>query len=160
MKRTLSAALAAAVFAAPLALAAPASADRGHHRGHYDRHDDDYDDDDHYRRGDYRDYRDHRDHRRRHWDDRRYNGYYQHGRWYYGPPPVHYRDYHYGYRAWRRGEVLPYYYRQRYRAVDYRHYHVAPPPYGYHYVRNDDSGELLLVGITTGVILGILLAGD
>ena len=52
------------------------------------------------------------------WDRRRYNGYSYRGRWYYGPPPVAYRDYvDYGYRAWRRGDRLPRYYRDNYVVV-------------------------------------------
>ena len=33
------------------------------------------------------------------------------------------------------------------------------PPRGYHYVR-DDRGDYLLVGIATGVILGVILANN
>ena len=59
-------------------------------------------------------------------------------------------------RSWRRGDRLPFGYQQRFRDVDYRHYRLRPPPRGYHYVR-DDRGETLLVGLTTGVILGVIL---
>ncbi len=63
---------------------------------------------------------------------------------------------HYGYRNWRRGDRLPRYYRDRYVVVrDYDRYGYRRPPRGYHYVR-DDRGDLLLVGIATGVILGII----
>ncbi|HRO03892.1 MAG TPA: RcnB family protein [Terricaulis sp.] len=169
MKKHLAiAALAAATFAAPLALAPEAAAQ---HRG--DRHDR-YDRDD--RRGDRYDRRENRrearddrrnynrgyrdgrrdDRRADRWDNRRYNGYHYQGRWYYGPPPRHYRDVRYDYRQWRRGDRLPGYYRDHYRVVDYRHYrHLRAPPRGYHYVR-DDRGDYLLVGIATGVILGII----
>jgi Ni/Co efflux regulator RcnB len=161
MKRFATAALAAATFIAPLGIATGASADNGRHRG-WDRHDRDRDNRDDRRdeRNSYRDgYRDGR--RADHWDDRRYNGYWRDNRFYYGPPPASYRDHvRYDYRAWRRGDRLPSYYRDRYRPVDYRHYHVAPPPRGYHYVRDDNRGELLLVGITTGVILGAILASN
>ena len=61
----------------------------------------------------------------------------------------------YGYRGWRRGDRLPAYYRDYYRPVDYRAYRLRAPPRGYHYVR-DDRGDYLLVGIATGVILGII----
>ena len=165
MKRFALVAL-AATFVAPLALPTEAAAqhrDRGErHRDRDDRRDDrrDYRDD---RRDDRRDYRDdRRDDRRdrrdaRRWDDRRYNGYSYNGRWYYGPPPAAHRDYaDYNYRGWRRGERLPRYYRDRYVVVrDYERYGHRRPPRGYHYVR-DDRGELLLVGIATGVILGII----
>ncbi|MBX9746346.1 MAG: RcnB family protein [Hyphomonadaceae bacterium] len=164
MKRLALAAVAAATFAAPLALPTEAAAqhwrdrDRGDHDGRRgDRgRDRDWDRDDrrHYRDG-YREGR--RDERRRdRWDDHRYNGYSYQGRWYYGPPPGHYRDVDYGYRGWRRGDRLPRYYQDRYVVVrDYDRYGYRRPPRGYHYVR-DDRGDLLLVGIATGVILGII----
>jgi len=115
----------------------------------YDRRGDRYDRDD--RRGDRADNR---------WNDRRHNGYSYNGRWYHGPPPAHYegrRGYEAGYRSWRRGERLPSYYQSRYRTVDYRHHHLRAPPRGYRYVE-DDRGDLLLVGIATGVILSIILS--
>ena len=89
-----------------------------------------------------------------------YNGYWHQNRWYYGPPPRHYSDVRYEYRHYRRGDRIPAYYRDRYRQVDYRHYGYAPPPRGYHYVRNNDNGETLLVGIATGVVLGAILANN
>jgi Ni/Co efflux regulator RcnB len=162
MKRFVMAALAAATFAAPLAIPAEAAAqhrdrdwDRDRDRDR-DRDGDRYDRRDRDGRWDRDDRRDRRDHRRARWDDRRYNGYNYRGRWYYGPPPSAYRDVDYGYRNWRRGDRLPSYYRSRYVVVrDYDRYGYRRPPRGYHYVR-DDRGDLLLVGIATGVILGIL----
>lgn len=158
MKRFAIAALAAATFVTPLA--APTSA-VAHERGDRDWRRDRDRDRDHRRDRDWRD-DDRRGDRGRHrgWDRRQYNGYSYRGRWYYGPPPAHYRDYaDYGWRSWRRGDRLPDYYRDNYRVVDYRHYHLRPPPRGYHYVR-DDRGDYLLVGIATGVILGVILAGN
>ena len=161
-KRLATAALAALTFAAPLAVTSEAAAQhrsRGHddHDG-WDRDGDGRDRDyrrDH-RRGDRWDRRDRRDERRHErWDRSRYNGYTYNGRWYYGPPPVEYGYVDYGYRNWRRGDRLPAYYRDSYRPVDYRYYRLRPPPRGYHYVR-DDRGDYLLVGIATGVILGII----
>ncbi|MGE0742761.1 MAG: RcnB family protein [Hyphomonadaceae bacterium] len=163
MKRLAMAALAAATFAAPLAVSTEAAAQhRGDHRRDRDR---DWDRDG--RRD--RDWDDRRDNRRsyregrrdqRHWDRSRYNGYTYRGQWYYGPPPVAYRDYaDYGYRSWRRGDRLPRYYRDNYHAVDWRYHRLRQPPRGYHYVR-DDRGDYLLVGIATGVILGVILAGN
>ena len=93
------------------------------------------------------------------WNDARSNGYTYNGRWYYGPPQAAHRGYQAGYRAWRRGDRLPSYYQGRYRQVDYRREHLRAPPRGYHYVR-DDRGETLLVGIATGVILGVILANN
>lgn len=162
MKSFALAAFVAATFAAPLAL--PSDADARDRRG--DRHRDwdrDRDRDRDWRRDRGRDrhYRDSRRDSRRdynRWDRSRYNGYWHSGRWYYGPPPAHYRDVRYEWRQWRRGDRLPSYYRDYYRPVDYRHYRLRPPPRGYHYVR-DDRGNYLLIGIATGVILGVILAG-
>ncbi len=102
---------------------------------------------------------DRNDHRRgNRWDNQRHNGYTYNGRWYYGPAPAAYRDRaDYGYRNWRRGERLPSYYQDRYRQVDYRSERLRAPPRGYRYVE-DDRGDMLLVGIATGVILSIILS--
>lgn len=97
---------------------------------------------------------------RRHWDRSRDNGYMLNGRWYFGPPPsyvVSRQGFEPGWHQWRRGDRLPSYYRTQYREVDYRVYHLRPPPRGYHYVR-DDRGNLILVGIATGVILSLILS--
>lgn len=159
MKRFVMAALAAATFAAPLALPTDAAAqrwERGRDRD-YDNRDDRRDERRAYREG-RRDGRWDRRHDRRHdrWDHRSHNGYWHAGRWYYGPPPRYYDDARYDYRGWRRGDRLPGYYRSRYVVVnDYYRYGARRPPRGYHYVR-DDRGDLLLVGIATGVILGII----
>ncbi len=157
--RFATALLAAVTFAAPMAMPTQAAAQhRGDRNWDRDRDHRDYRRD---RRDDRRDYRrdrrdDRRDRHRGRWDDRRYNGYNYNGRWYYGPPPAHYSGVHYGYRNWRRGDRLPRYYRDRYVVVrDYDRYGYRRPPRGYHYVR-DDRGDLLLVGIATGVILGII----
>jgi Ni/Co efflux regulator RcnB len=171
MKRFAIAALAAATFAAPLAISTDAAA-RDRDRDRRDWRDDDRRDRD-WRRDDDRPDRDWRDNRRRdrdgyregrrfqrNWDDRRFNGYTYRGRWHYGPPPGHYRDHvDYGWRAWRRGDRLSSYYRSHYRSVDWRYHRLRQPPRGYHYVR-DDRGDYLLVGIATGVILGVILAGN
>ncbi len=167
-KRLAMAALAAVTFAAPLAISTDAAAQhrgRGNDHDGWDRDRDGRDRDwrrddrrgDRYHRRDRRDDRyDRREARRDRWDDRRYNGYNYRGQWYYGPPPTHYGAVDYGYRNWRRGERLPRYYRDRYIVVrDYDRYGYRQPPRGYQYVR-DDRGDLLLVGIATGVILGII----
>jgi Ni/Co efflux regulator RcnB len=164
MKRILIATLAALSFAAPLAVST-ASADDDHRRW---RHHDRYERHDRYDR-DWDDRDDRRDERRayregyrdgRHFDRGRHNGYYVGRSWYYGPPPSAYyarHDYRPDYRAWRRGDRLPHYYRDHYRPVDYRYHHLAPPPRGAHWVR-DDRGDYLLIGIATGVILGLALS--
>jgi Ni/Co efflux regulator RcnB len=95
------------------------------------------------------------------WDQRRYNGYYANGRYYRGEPPAWARqrsDYRPAYQSWRRGERLPSYYRSHYREVDWRRAHYRQPPRGYHYVRDDNTGEVLLVALATGVILSILMS--
>jgi Ni/Co efflux regulator RcnB len=184
MKRLALAAIAAATFAAPLALAAPAFADddrgrherrweddrrhddhRGRHDRGWERHDRDDDDDDRYERRHYRDhYYDrradwqHDQWRRERWDDRRYNGYHYQGRWYYGPPPRHYRDVRYDYRQWRRGDHLPRYYYDRFERVDWRHHRLRPPPRDCYYLYDRDRDEYLLVGVA-GLILGVILGG-
>jgi Ni/Co efflux regulator RcnB len=174
MKRFTLAAATALMLAGPLAATASAQ-DYGRDRGENDgRGDRDRDDD---RRGDRRndndrdgrwdrndDRRERRadrnDRRHQRWDRQRHNGYSYNGRWNYGPPPAYYEGrngYEVGYRSWRRGDRLPSYYQSRYRQVDYRRAHLRAPPRGYHYVE-DDRGDTLLVGIATGVILGIILS--
>ena len=149
MKRIATAALAAVVTIAPFgATAASAQQWRDHDR--YERRDERHD-----RRDDRRD-----DRRETRWDRRSYNGYYLNGRFNYGPPPAwayQRHDYRPGYVQWRRGDRLPDYYRSSYREVDWRREHYRAPPRGYPYVR-DDRGEVLLVGIATGVILGLILS--
>lgn len=154
-------AVAAATAFSPM-LAAPAYAHDRHDRGWSrddDRRGDWRRDRRHDRRDDHRHYRD--GYREGRWDARRHNGYSYNGRWFYGPPPSAYygrSGYHPGYRAWRRGDRLPSYYRDRYVVVrDYHRYGYRHPPRGYHYVR-DDRGDILLVGIATGVILGAILS--
>ncbi len=143
MKRIATATLAAVAAIAPFGAGAASAHDwRGH---------------DMHARGDQRDWREQRDAR---WDRRHHNGYYLDGRFNYGPPPAwayHRGDYRPGYSQWRRGDRLPDYHRGYYREVDWRHEHYRQPPRGYHYVR-DDRGQVLLVGIATGVILGLILS--
>lgn len=154
MKRFATAALAAATLIAPLAIPTVAAADPPRHydrdRDHWRDRDNDGD------RGGWRDRRDDRRRDRARWDRNEHNGYNYNGRWYYGPPPAGYYGYEPGYRAWRRGDRLPAYYRDSYREVDWRYNHLRPPPRGYHWVR-DDRGEYLLVALTTGIILGAIL---
>jgi Ni/Co efflux regulator RcnB len=57
---------------------------------------------------------------------------------------------------WRRGERASAQDRQHWRNVDYRSSHFRAPPRGYHYVRDDRSGQYLLVGLATGVILSVI----
>ena len=77
------------------------------------------------------------------------------------PPAADYDDDDFdpGYRAWRRGDRLPSYYRDRYDEVDWRDCGLRAPPRGYRYVE-DDRGNYLLVAIATGVILSVLLSDN
>jgi len=142
MKRSAFAALAAAAFVTALAM--PASADppahaRGQNPHAEGRHDNGL---------------------HRGWDRRRFNGYTYRGEWHYGPPPASLGDaVELGFRMWRRGDRLPDYYRSSFGVVDYRAYRLDPPPSGAHYVQ-DDRGNYLLVGIATGIVLGVILANN
>lgn len=122
-------------FAGPVAVATatPAAAhDRyDHDRGRHrgwDRRDRDYDN----------------------WDDRRdERRAYRHG----------YREGRYDDRRhWRRGDHVPRGYWRDYRVVDYRHHHLRAPPRGYHYRYDDRRDEYLLMGLTTGLIIGVIAA--
>lgn len=44
----------------------------------------------------------------------------------------------------------------RYREVDYRAYRLNQPPRGYHYVKDDNTGEIILAAIATGIIAAII----
>lgn len=96
------------------------------------------------------------------WNQRQHNGYYMGSRWYYGQPTAQQmqrRDYRAGYQQWRRGDRLSPYARTHYQRVDYRRERLRAPPRGYEY-RRGDRGETLLVGIATGVILGVILSAN
>mgnify|MGYP005751339645 CR=1 FL=1 len=119
------------------------------------------------RRDDRRDWRDDRRDNRRDWrhdrrddrryvrhDDRRWRGSYWRPEYRYRAP-VRYA-YPPGYRAyrWRVGHTLPPAYYGRPYYVDYRHYHLPPPPYGHRWVRVDK--DVVLVAIATGLVLDVL----
>jgi Ni/Co efflux regulator RcnB len=114
------------------------------------------------RRGDHRDRReswrdDNRDSR---WDDSRHNGYYQNGRWTYGPPSAdrHGRaNFELGYRPWAVGQSLGYY-RTRFEQVDYRREQLRQPARGQYWVR-DDRGDYLLIN-RTGRIMRVVVSGN
>jgi len=62
----------------------------------------------------------------------------------------------YQYRHWNRGDRLPPAYRaERYRIVNYRTYHLPPPPRGYYYTRVDN--DVLLTAAATGVIASVIV---
>lgn len=61
-----------------------------------------------------------------------------------------------GYRGgWRTGQRYRYYNDRRYWITDYGSYGLAPPRRGYRYYR-DDSGDIILAAIGTGIIASIL----
>ncbi|GAA0689998.1 RcnB family protein [Dyella marensis] len=115
--------------------------DRGDRHGHYDR------DRGH---GNWERRDGHRDWSRRDWDRHDHwrgpdRGWHDDRRYYHGG---YYRPHH----RWARGER---YYGPVYVVNDYRYYRLRPPPYGYHWVRDD--GGYLLVAIGTGIILDMVL---
>lgn len=156
MKRILLTAAAALTLAGPLAVS---SASAREYRSEYrqDQRSDWRND----RRDDRRDYRgDRRDSRNDRWDSRRYNGYYYQNRFHRGAPPAAYYGrpgFSYGYQAWSRGQYIPRGYPVR--VVQYRDYRLSPPPYGYHYVR-DDRGDILLAAIATGLIASVIIGSS
>lgn len=147
-----SAALAAIVMAGSLGTGVASAQDfRGRNDQRGDRHDS--------RRDNDRRDNDRNDRGRQQWSQRQHNGYYVGNRFYYGQPTyqqMHRSDYRPARQQWRRGDRLPNYARTSYREVNWQRERLRQPPRGYHYVR-DDRGEVLLVGIATGVILSILL---
>jgi len=121
--------IASTLLAGVMALGAVAPALADPPRYHNSR---DWNDRDH--RRDYRD--DRRDDRR--WDDRR-----DHRRWYKGD------------RFDRRD--TRYVYVRDYRDYrDYRGYRLRAPRYGEYYVRDDRTGEILLIAAATGLVLWAL----
>ncbi|MEO9088812.1 MAG: RcnB family protein [Rhodanobacter sp.] len=51
---------------------------------------------------------------------------------------------------------MPVEYRTRYVVTDWRRDRLRAPPRGYHWVRSD-SGDFLLVAVTTGIIVDLML---
>lgn len=58
-------------------------------------------------------------------------------------------------KSWKVGDR---YYRdaRHYREVDYRDYRMKAPPRGYHYVRDNNTGDIILAAIATGLIAAII----
>ncbi|MBA3067921.1 MAG: hypothetical protein FP825_05490 [Hyphomonas sp.] len=164
--------LLAAATAASFLLTPVAQADKGRgrggddHRGGYDRRGDD-----HYR-GDRDDRRDSRRYDRR--DDYRRDDYRRdyHRRDYYRPSYTYYPRssvtitygssygpyYYSGYRP--RYDVGNYYSYGPRRTVyihDYYNYGLYEPPYGYHWVRDNDRGDAILASVATGAIIGLVV---
>jgi Ni/Co efflux regulator RcnB len=59
----------------------------------------------------------------------------------------------YRHQSWKRGQRLPSEYR-RVEVRDWRAYHLATPPRGYHYVRV--GNDVILASIATGVISAVI----
>lgn len=59
-------------------------------------------------------------------------------------------------QVWHRGDRIGYDNR-RFNEVNHRDYRYNAPPRGYRYVRDNNSGEILLAAIVTGVIASIIL---
>ena len=57
--------------------------------------------------------------------------------------------------VWHKGDRIRYDNR-RFHEVNYRDYRYNAPPRGYHYVRDNNTGEILLAAIATGVIAAII----
>jgi Ni/Co efflux regulator RcnB len=88
------------------------------------------------------------------------------GRGHYERNDRDYRDNHRDHRhdrvvivkkqVWHRGDRIRYDNR-RFHDVNYRDYRYNAPPRGYRYVRDNNTGEILLAAIATGVIASIIL---
>lgn len=91
------------------------------------------------------------------WDKKVHNGYYIRNAWRYGQPSASMyrtRGFQLGYKPWARGDRFGSY--RDYREVDYRVYHLKAPSRGYHYVKDNNTGEIILAAIATGIIASIL----
>jgi Ni/Co efflux regulator RcnB len=68
----------------------------------------------------------------------------------------------YGYAGyhgrWREGQRYPYWNNSRYYVTDYRAYDLPPPRAGYRYYR-DDSGDIVMAAIGSGII-GMILGSQ
>jgi rSAM-associated Gly-rich repeat protein len=114
------------------------------------------------RRGDHRDRREswRDDNRESRWDDARHNGYYQNGRWTYGPPSADRygrANFELGYRPWAVGQSLGYY-NGRFQDVDYRREQLRRPARGTRWVV-DDRGDYLLIN-RSGRIIQVVISGN
>lgn len=75
-----------------------------------------------------------------------YDPYRHHGRWSERAP------------QYRRGDYLPYQYRQRpYYVNDWRAHRLYAPPHGYQWVQADNSADYLLIAVATGLIANMLV---
>jgi Ni/Co efflux regulator RcnB len=155
MKRILLAAVAGLMLASPVAVA-PAFAQHHDDNDHHDNNGRDNNGPGHHGNNDWRD--DRHDAR---YDPSQHNGYYIGKTWHQGQPPAsayHQKGFQLGYRHWAKGQRLGEF-NHRYREVDYRQHHLAPPKRGYHYVE-DDHGDIILAAVATGLIAAIIAANN
>lgn len=165
-KHTLFIAVAALALAGPLAFGAAAAQPaqllhQTQHQGQ-DQRAQDRDQRDNARDGDHRDRREawRDENRESRWDDDRHNGYYQNGRWVYGPPSPDRRgraNVVLGYQPWAVGQSLGYY-NNRFTRVDYRREQLRAPSRGQRWVR-DDRGDYLLIN-RAGRIMRVVISGN
>lgn len=163
-KSTLLTAAAAMALVSPLAVASASAQQGPRNQGQYEGSNEQTEE-----RADARDdRRDHRDRRENwrddrqgaRWDDDRHNGYYQNGRWTYGPPSADRygrADFSLGYRPWAVGQSLGYY-TTRFEQVDYRRQQLRRPTRGQRWVR-DDRGDYLLIN-RSGRIMQVIVSGN
>lgn len=159
-------AVAALALVSPLAVTTASAQQGGRDRGQYEgpsQEAQDRDDrNENARRGDHRDRREswRDDNRASRWDDSRHNGYYQNGRWVYGPPSADRYgrvNFELGYRPWAVGQSLGYY-NSRFQQVDFRREQLRRPARGQRWVR-DDRGDYLLVN-RSGRIMRVVVSGN
>lgn len=83
----------------------------------------------------------------------------------FADPPRAHRDHGHDHRPdrvvvkknhWKVGDRYDRRHDTRVRVVNYNTYHLKPPPRGYHYVRDDNTGEIILAAIATGIIAAII----
>jgi Ni/Co efflux regulator RcnB len=79
----------------------------------------------------------------------------QNHRWSYYGGRYGYAGYH---GRWREGQRYPNWNNSRYYVNDYRAYNLPPPRAGYRYYR-DDSGDIVMAAIGTGII-GLILGSQ
>ena len=88
--------------------------------------------------------------------DRQPNRYNYNGRYYDRfRGPVYYHPRGYAYRPWARGQYLPRaYFASPYYIDNWSYYRLAPPPYGYRYVRV--GNDIVLVANANGLIANVI----
>lgn len=61
------------------------------------------------------------------------------------------------FRRFHRGQRFAFNPYRHFVVNDWYRYHLHAPPRGYHWVRNGNTGDFMLVAITTGIILDMML---